>query len=140
MELIVKSLISALFVGVLVLVIYVQRDSLTAAHVRIEHAEQATRDRDGTIKTLTDAAARNRQAAAKLEAANDNIAATLAERENQLESLLHDNPQVRNWFDTPLPDAVVGLREHAAATGAGAYRQRLPGSDPLPTAGDGAQN
>ena len=41
MELIVKSLISALAVGALCLVIYVQRDGLTAAK---ERAEAARRD------------------------------------------------------------------------------------------------
>lgn len=140
MELIVKSLISALFVGALGLVIYVQRGSLIASQERVERAEQAIRDRDGTIKTLTDAAERNKQAAAKLQAANDNIAATLTERENQLESLLHDNPQVRSWSDTALPDAIARLRDRPAITGADAYRQRLPGGHALQPAGDSAQD
>jgi LysB family phage lysis regulatory protein len=129
-----------LFVGVLCLVIYVQRDSLQTAQERIERAEQATRDRDGTIKTLTDTAARDKRAAVKLQAARDNIAAALTERESQIESLLHDNPQVRSWFDTPLPDAIAGLRQHPAATGAGDYRQRLPGSHALQPASGGAQD
>ncbi|MEO6934938.1 MAG: Rz-like lysis system protein LysB [Collimonas sp.] len=140
MELIAKSLISALAVGALCLVIYVQRDSLTVAKERAETAEQITRDRDGTIKTLTDAAARNRQATAKLQAARDSIAATLTERENLIESLLHDDPTIRSWFDTALPDAVARLREHPAATGADAYSQRLPGDHPLQAAGGGAQD
>ncbi|HWX02506.1 Rz-like lysis system protein LysB [Collimonas sp.] len=140
MELIVKSLISALAVGALCLVIYVQRDGLTAARERAETAEQITRDRDGTIKTLTDAAARDKKAAAKLQAARDNIAATLTERENLIERLQHDDPQVRNWADTPLPDAVARLREHPAATGADAYSQRLPSDHALSVAGGGAQN
>jgi LysB family phage lysis regulatory protein len=39
-----------------------------------------------------------------------------------------------------LPDAIVGLREHPAATGADAYRQRLPGGHALQPAGDGTQD
>jgi LysB family phage lysis regulatory protein len=140
MELIVKSVIAALFVGVLGLVIYVQRGSLAAAGERIERAEQATRDRDGTIKTLTDTAARDKKAAAKLQAARDDIAAILAERENLIESLQHDNATIRSWADAPLPDAIARLRDRPAATGADNLPQRLPGSSTLPAAGGGAQD
>jgi LysB family phage lysis regulatory protein len=140
LELIAKSLISLLGIGALCLVIYVQRDSLAAAKVRAETAEQIARDRDGTIKTLTDAAARDKKAAAKLQAARDNIAATLTERENLIERLQYDDPQVRSWADTPLPDAVARLREHPAATGADAYSQRLPSDHALPVAGGSAQD
>jgi LysB family phage lysis regulatory protein len=140
MELIVKSLISALFVAVLGLVIYVQRGSLIAAQERVERAEQATRDRDGTIKTLTEAAARDRLATAKLQAARENIAATLTERENLIESLQHENATIRSWADTPLPDAIARLRERPATTGADHLPQRLPASDALPAAGGGTQD
>jgi LysB family phage lysis regulatory protein len=140
MELIVKSIIAALFVAVLGLVIYVQRGSLIAAQERVERAEQATRDRDGTIKTLTEAAARDRLATAKLQAARENIAATLNERENLIESLQHDNATIRSWADTPLPDAIARLRDRPAATGADHLPQRLSASDALPVAGGGAQD
>jgi LysB family phage lysis regulatory protein len=140
MELIVKSLISALFVGALCLVIYVQRGSLNVAQERVERAEQATRDRDGTIKTLTDTAARDKKAAAKLQDDRDRIAATLNERENLIESLQHDNATIRSWADTPLPDAIARLRDRPAATGADHLPQRLSASDALPVAGGGAQD
>ena len=117
MELILKSVIAALLVAVLGLVIYVQRGSLIAAQERVERAEQATRDRDDTIKTLTDTAARDKRAVAKLQAARENIAATLNERENLIESLQHDNPIIRSWAESPLPDAIARLRDRPAATG-----------------------
>jgi LysB family phage lysis regulatory protein len=140
MELIVKSVIAALLVAVLGLVITVQRSSLIAAQERVERAEQATRDRDDTIKTLTDTAARNRLATAKLQGDRDRIAATLNERENLIESLQHDNPIIRSWAESPLPDAIARLRDRPAATGADNLRQRLPGSDALPAAGGSAQD
>lgn len=140
MEVIVKSLISALFVGALGLVIYVQYNGLKVAQGRIEDAEQATRDRDATIKTLTAVADRNKKATVKLQGERNSIAATLTERENHIESLQHENATLRSWADTPLPDAIVRLRERAAATGADAYTQRLPGGDTLPTAGGGPQD
>jgi LysB family phage lysis regulatory protein len=89
---------------------------------------------------LTDAAVRDKKAAAKLQAARDNISATLTERENLIESLQHDNPEIRTWAESPLPDAVARLREHPAATGADAYGQRLPSDHALPVAGSGAQD
>jgi len=140
MELIVKSVIAALFVAVLGLVITIQRSSLIAAQDRVERAEQATRDRDSTIKTLTEAAARNKQAAAKLQDDRDRIATTLNERENLIESLQHENATIRSWADTPLPDAIARLRDRPAATGADHLPQRLPASDTLPAAGSGAQD
>ncbi|AMP06528.1 hypothetical protein [Collimonas pratensis] len=140
MELIAKSLISVLGIGALCLVIYVQRDSLTAAKERAEAAEKITRDRDGTIKTLTDAAARNKKAAAKLQAARDNIAATLTERENLLESLQYHDPTIRTWADTALPDTIARLREHPTVIGADAYSQRLPSNHALPVASSGAHD
>jgi LysB family phage lysis regulatory protein len=139
MELIVKSLIAALFVGALGLVITVQHNGLKAAKERAERAEQTTHDRDDTIKTLTDVAARNKKALAKLQATRDDIAATLTERENLIESLQHD-PTIRSWADTPLPDAVARLREHPAATGANDYGQRLPSAHALPAAGGRTQD
>ncbi|MEO6934864.1 MAG: Rz-like lysis system protein LysB [Collimonas sp.] len=140
MELIVKSLISALAVGALCLVIVVQRDGLIAAKERATLAEQEIDKRDTVIIALKDAADRNRKGTAKLQTARDNIAASLTERENLIESLVHDNPTIRTWADTPLPDAVARLREHPAATGADAYGQRLPSDHPLQSAGGGAQD
>jgi LysB family phage lysis regulatory protein len=140
MEVIVKSLISALFVGALGLVIYVQYNGLQEAQGRIKDAEQATRDRDGTIKTLKATADQDKKAAAKLQGDRNSIAATLTERENLIENLQHENTTIRGWADAPLPDAIARLRERPAATGAAAYSERLPGGDALPVAGSRAQD
>jgi len=134
MELIVKSLISALLVGAMGLVIYVQYNDLQAAKDRTLQAEKESRDRAETIKTLMEAATRNRRAATKLQAARDDIAATLTERENFIERLQHDDPAIRTWAESPLPDAVARLREHPAATGADDYHQRLPSAHTLQAA------
>jgi len=137
---IVKSLISALLVGAVGLVIYVQYNGLKVAQDRIRQVEQESRDRADTIKTLMETATRNRRAAARLQGDRNSIAATLTERENLIANLLQDNPQVRTWFDAPLPDAIARLRERPAATGASAYAERLPGGDALPATGSGTQD
>ena len=78
--------------------------------------------------------------AAKLKAARDDIAATLTERENLIESLQHDNATIRSWADAPLPDAIARLRDRPATTGVDNLPQRLPGSSTLPVAGGSAQD
>jgi len=140
MEFLVKNLISALGIGALCLVIAVQRDALTAAKERTALAEEKIGQRDTVITALKETAARNSKAAIKLQTAHDRIAATLTERESHIESLIHDNATIRRWADTPLPDAIVGLREHPAITGADDYRQRLSNAHPLPTISGSAQD
>jgi LysB family phage lysis regulatory protein len=140
MELITKILISALLVGTLGVIIYVQRDGLNAAKLEISGAKQAIKDRDDIISTLKAAAVANKKSLAKLEADRQGIASTLSERENLIESLQHENATIRNWADTALPDAIASLRERPAITGAGGYRQRLPASDALQPAGGGAKD
>jgi len=136
MEFLVKSVIPALGIGALCQVIAVQRDALTVAKERAAPAEQEINQRDTVITALKETAARNSKAAIKLQTAHDRIAATLTAREKTIESLIHDDPTIRNWFDTPLPDAIASLREHPAITGADDYHQHLSSSHPLPTTGD----
>ena len=140
MEMITKLLISALLVAALCLVIALQRNGLIAANARAERAEQAIVERDAAMKMLKEAAAKNRQSLGKLQADRESIAATLTKRERTIESLQYENATIRNWAESALPDAIAGLREHAAITGADAYRQRLPAGDALQPAGDSAQD
>jgi LysB family phage lysis regulatory protein len=140
MEMIAKLLISALLVAALCLVIVVQRNGLIAAKARAERAEQQLAERDAAIRTLTAAAAKNRQSLGKLQADRESIAATLTKRERTIESLQHENATIRHWAESALPDAIAGLRAHAAITGADAYRQRLSAGDAMQSAGDSAQD
>jgi len=140
MELITKTLLAALVVGALGTVITIQRASLSAEKERAQRAEKTLSERDAAINTLTDAAANNRKALAKLQADRQGIAATLSARELFIENLQHENIAIRNWAESPLPDAIAGLRERPALTGADAYRQRLSGGDPLQPAGDRPQD
>ena len=132
MGVIVRGVVAALIVAFLVFLITIQRNAIIATRDRAERAEQQVGERDATIETLTRTAARNRQAAARLQAKHESIAATLTERESQIESLRHDHPDIQAWFDTPLPDALIQLRDSPAPTSTDAARQRLPGDHALP--------
>ncbi|AEK60834.1 Rz-like lysis system protein LysB [Collimonas fungivorans] len=140
MELIVKSLITALLVGVLGVVIWIQRDALIAEKARTDRAEQAISDKDDAIKSLTEAAKKNKVSLSKLQADREGIAATLTERERTIENLQHENAAIRSWADTPLPDAIAGMRDHAAITGADDYRQRMPASNTMQPTGGRAED
>ena len=131
MGVIVRGVVVALIVAFLVFLITIQRNAIIATRDRAERAEQQVGERDATIETLTRTAAKNRQASAKLQARHDSIANTLTEREQQIESLRHANPDMQTWFDTPLPDALIKLRDSLAPTSADAASQRLPGDHAL---------
>lgn len=90
------------------------------------------------INQLKSTLEREREDQAKLRQLQGELRAGLASRERLIESLKHENEELRTWADQPLPDAARRMRERPAITGAAAYRQWLSGSGPVPTAGDGA--
>ena len=132
MDLIVKLLIGSLLVGGLSTVIYHQRASLIAVKEQAARAEQGMADRDSIIVTLNATAAKNHKALNALQVQRDGIAATLSTRTQQIKKLQHDNQAIRHWAESPLPDAIVRLRQRPALIGSDAYRQWLSTSDPLP--------
>ena len=132
MDLIVKLLIGSLLVGGLSTAIYHQRASLIAVKERAARAEQGITDRDSIIDTLNATAAKNRKALNALQVQRDGIAATLSTREQQIKKLQYENSTIRHWAESPLPDAIVRLRQRPALIGSDAYRQWLSTSDPLP--------
>lgn len=104
---------------------------------QLGHAQQ---DRDQNLATanqLKSELANERASQAKLLALHGELRQGLAQRERVIEALKHENQQLREWADQPLPDAARRLRERPALTGADAYRQWLSGSRPVPASGDG---
>lgn len=100
---------------------------------------QQERDQNLAIANqLKSELARERDSQAKLLALQGELRQGLAKRERVIEVLKHENQQLREWADQPLPDAARRLRERPALTGADAYRQWLSGSRPVSAAGDGA--
>ena len=81
--------------------------------------------RDATINQLQAAEANNKKRLAQLHTESRRIAKNLAEREAFIENLQHDDPQLQVWSDTPLPDAIIRLRNRPATTGASDYHPGL---------------
>lgn len=101
-------------------------------------AQTAASNNLATAKTLKATLEREREDQAKLQKLQSELRTGLANRERLIEDLTHENDELRQWADRPLPDAARRLRQRPAITGADAYRDWLSGSSAVSTAGDGA--
>lgn len=111
--------------------------NLAMARQDAQTAKQGNTDRDAVIKTLRENERENELARAELEGERNGIRASLAEREQTFRRLIDENKQVRDWAFAAVPAPVIRLRDHAAITGAQAYRETRAGGDALRTAGGG---
>lgn len=64
----------------------------------------------------------------------------LASRQKTIERLKHENQQLKDWADGPLPADVIRLRQRPAVTGAAEYRAWLSETNGLSPAGDQPTN
>lgn len=99
-------------------------------------AKANARDNLAIANALKATLEREREDRAKLLKLQGELRTGLANRERLIEDLKHENDELRQWADQPLPDAARRLRERPAITGADAYRQWMSGSGALPTASD----
>lgn len=103
-------------------------------------AEGDARRNLDTANKLKSTLEREREVQAQLMKLQGALRTGLAERERLIENLKHENEELRNWADQPLPDAARRLRDRPAITGADAYRQWLSSGSALPAAGHGADD
>ncbi|MEA9389557.1 Rz-like lysis system protein LysB [Acerihabitans sp. TG2] len=61
-------------------------------------------------------------------------------REQRIQGLLNENQTLRDWYDTALPDAAVRLHLRPTFASAADYLRWLSESEPLPDAGQSAEN
>lgn len=99
-------------------------------------AQADARDNLATANTLKTTLERERENQAKLLKLQGDLRTGLADRERLIEDLKHENDELQQWADRPLPDAARRLRQRPAITGADAYRQWLSGSGAMPAASD----
>lgn len=96
--------------------------------------------RDEVIDRLLRDANEQDEQRAQLEKTRQAVDAALAAYRNELRSLIDENPAVREWAATPLPDDVRRLHARPSITGAGDYGQRMRGGEPLHDGSDGTPN
>lgn len=105
---------------------------------QLDTTQTDARNNLAMANTLKATLEREREDQAKRLKLRDELRTGLANRERLIEDLKHENDELRQWADRPLPDAARRLRQRPAITGADAYRQWLSGSGAVPVAGYGA--
>ena len=78
----------------------------------------------------------NDQAQADLRQQLADVAGLASARQKTIEKLKHENQQLKDWADSPLPADIVRLRHRPAVTGAAGYQHWLSETDGLPPAAD----
>ncbi|WP_027818846.1 Rz-like lysis system protein LysB [Paraburkholderia bannensis] len=123
-------------------VLYVRalRAELADANHQLEGARADIEGRDKTIDGLRANAHEKVDQQKQLDASTDKVSTKLAAAREDIRKVIHENPIVRSWADTALPDDVVRLSNTPAATGADAYRPGMPSDITLHAAGNGADD
>ena len=103
---------------------------------QLDTAQGAARRNLETATKLQFTLEREREAQAKLRQLQDELRSGLAKRERLIEDLKHENRELQEWADRPLPDAARRLRQRPAITGADAYRQWLSSGGAVHPASD----
>ncbi len=98
---------------------------------RAGQLELAVAQSQQSINAIQKTAKQNQAAQAALQQSLSDASTLAAMQSQQLEQLKHDFADVKAWADTPLPAAVIRLRQRPAITGSAAYRQWLSTRDPL---------
>lgn len=107
---------------------------------RAEQAEQQSARRQAAIDELGNELASERRAQSALRTQQSQIRQQLAERQQTIKDLTHENEQLRDWAATELPATARRLRTRPAITGAASYQAWLSGSGALHAAGDQPQH
>lgn len=141
MSILYRYLIAALVFSVLGMTIYVQtqKTGMVMLKARADGYEKVIAEQKSTIDAMEKIGAEHAKAIGALQMERDRIRATLSNREQAFLTLQNENIEIRNWADTALPDAIASLRRRPAISGAAAYRQRLPDSEPVQPAGERPQ-
>lgn len=105
---------------------------------RADRAEQDSARRQAIIDDLDAALTAERHAQQELRKQQGWIRQQLADRQQQIKELTHENQQLRDWSTTDLPATARRLRARPAITGAAGYQDWLSGSGALHIAGDQA--
>ena len=97
-----------------------------------EHAAAVGR-RIGEISLALEHAKKN---AYELQRNQDGLRSLLSQREIDIRKLQNDTEELQEWADSPLPDAIVRLRQRPAITGSAAYSEYLSSHHPLHAIGE----
>ncbi|EPJ4165322.1 Rz-like lysis system protein LysB [Citrobacter freundii] len=92
---------------------------------------QQLSDKTGQLLAVGLMARANDSLQLRLQQRNAELAAAVASRDQKIKALINENPEVKRWADTRLPDDVIRLQQRPAITGAAGYHAYLSGDNPL---------
>lgn len=136
-KLVAGAIALALLVAAFFYVRELRAELADKAH-QLEQTRQAVVDRDKTINGLRDDAKDKARQQLQLDVSTQNVATKLATARQEIRKVINENPIVRTWADTPLPDDVARLSASPAYTGADDFSSTVSADKPLHAAGDGA--
>jgi len=119
----------AVFIAVLAAIVWRQHLALQTQAGTLGQTRQELAALSEDNQTLTGVINGYGQQLARLAGAQTEIRGALTARTREIGALQRENQQFRDWADTRLPAAVIGLRERPAATGTQAYREYLRARD-----------
>ncbi|MDM2835720.1 Rz-like lysis system protein LysB [Citrobacter sp. Cpo091] len=101
---------------------------------------QQLSDKTGQLLAVDLMARANDSLQLRLQQRNAELTAAVASRDQKIKELINENPEVKRWADTRLPDDVIRLQQRPAITGAAGYHAYLSGDNPLHAASKSAGN
>ncbi|MDN4386668.1 Rz-like lysis system protein LysB [Citrobacter portucalensis] len=101
---------------------------------------QQLSDKTGQLLAVDLMARANDSLQLRLQQRNAELAAAVASRDQKIKALINENPEVKRWADTRLPDDVIRLQQRPAITGAAGYHAYLSGDNPLHAASESTGN
>jgi LysB family phage lysis regulatory protein len=113
------------------------RAELAGSQSKLECAGQVIAGHDSVIRDLRQNDRDKAQQQEQLDVSADKVATKLAAARQEIRKVIHENPTVRSWADTPLPDDVVRLSASPAYTGADDFSAAMPADHAVHAAGDG---
>ncbi|MGE8568008.1 MAG: hypothetical protein ACN6PV_16155 [Achromobacter sp.] len=118
--------------------LWFQRGQIESQDIALKAYGELTKSQANDLATLADRVTGQRFDLMQLERTQDEFRNALDLRTFDIERLKNENPEVRSWADSLLPDPIARLRERPAITGAADYAEYLRTRDAVHPAGGSA--
>jgi LysB family phage lysis regulatory protein len=138
MSALIRTLVPYALSLVLAALMWFQHNQIASQDTAIKAYGEIIKDQASDLASVTERMTGQRLEMVQLERRQEEIRIALDQRTFDIERLKNENPEVRRWADSLLPDPVARLRERPALTGSAAYAEYLRTRDTVQPAGGGA--
>ena len=119
----------------LAVILWLQHGQIASQDTALKAYGEIMKGQASDLANLADRVTGQRLDLVQLERTQEDIRNALDQRTFDFERLKNENPEIRNWADSLLPDPVARLRHRPALTGAAAYAEYLRARDAVQPAG-----